>query len=68
MYISVLIYTYLLTILTVCMDNLQKNKGTVLIKDTTKERLKKSGFKGQTYDQIINELLDSKFEHEQLLR
>jgi hypothetical protein len=50
------------------MNNLQKNKGTVLIKDTTKERLKKSGFKGQTYDQIINELLDSKFEHEQLLR
>jgi hypothetical protein len=50
------------------MDYLHKNKGTVLIKDTTKERLKKSGFKGQTYDQIINELLDLKFKHEQLLR
>ena len=50
------------------MSYLQENKGTVLIKDLTKERLKKSGFKGQTYDQIINELLDLKLEHEQLLR
>jgi hypothetical protein len=50
------------------MNNLEKDKGTVLIKDITKDRLKKSGFKGQTYDQIINELLNLKFEHEQLLR
>ena len=50
------------------MDNFQKNKGTVLIKDETKDRLKKSGFKGQTYDQIINELLDLKFKYEQLLK
>ena len=50
------------------MNNFHKNKGTVLIKVITKERLKKSGFKGQTYDQIINELLDLKSEHEQLLR
>ncbi|HSF52074.1 MAG TPA: hypothetical protein VLA74_15050 [Nitrososphaeraceae archaeon] len=48
------------------MNNFQKDKGTVLIKDETKDRLKKSGFKGQTYDEIINELLDLKFKHEQL--
>ena len=47
------------------MNNHEEDKGTVLIKDLTKERLKKLGFKGQTYDQIINELIDSKFEHEQ---
>lgn len=41
-------------------------KGTILIKDETKSRLKKSGFKGQTYDQIINELLDLKLKSKQL--
>ena len=50
------------------MNNFEKDKGTVLIKDETKDRLKKSGFKGQTYDEIINELLDLKFEREQLHR
>ena len=48
------------------MNNLQKDKGTILIKEETKDRLKKLGCKGQTYDQIINELVDLKFNYDQL--
>lgn len=33
-------------------------KSTILIKDTTRERLKNRGIKGETYDSLINRLLD----------
>jgi hypothetical protein len=36
------------------------NSGTILIKNTTKRRLKRIGHKDQTYDELINELLDLK--------
>jgi hypothetical protein len=34
--------------------------GSILIKDTTRKRLKYIGRKDQTYDELINELLDLK--------
>jgi hypothetical protein len=34
--------------------------GTILIKNSTRERLKQLGIKGQTYDQLINQLIDLK--------
>ena len=33
-------------------------KSTILIKGTTRERLKHRGSKGETYDNLINRLLD----------
>jgi predicted CopG family antitoxin len=33
---------------------------TVLVESSTRERLKKIGKKGQSYDDLINELIDSK--------
>lgn len=36
------------------------NSGTILIKNATKRRLKYIGHKDQTYDELINELLDLK--------
>jgi hypothetical protein len=33
---------------------------TIFIKTTTKERLKHLGIKGQTYDELINQLIDIK--------
>jgi hypothetical protein len=36
------------------------NSGTILIKNRTKRRLKNVGHKDQTYDELINELLDLK--------
>jgi len=33
---------------------------TILIRDVTRERLKETGKKGETYDQLINQLLDYK--------
>ncbi|HEY7080227.1 MAG TPA: hypothetical protein VH500_11030, partial [Nitrososphaeraceae archaeon] len=40
-------------------------KSTIFIKNTTRERLKHLGIKGQTYDDLINQLIDIKnaFEH-----
>ena len=35
-------------------------KTTVLVESSTRERLKKIGKKGQSYDDLINELIDSK--------
>jgi hypothetical protein len=32
---------------------------TIIIRNLTRERLKEIGKKGQTYDQLINQLLDS---------
>jgi hypothetical protein len=37
--------------------------GTILIKNRTKRRLKIVGHKDQTYDELINELLDQKNGH-----
>ena len=37
-----------------------KDSGTILINKITKIRLKHTGYKGQTYDELINELLDLK--------
>jgi len=34
-----------------------QEEGTILIKNTTRERLKNIGKKGQTYDELINELI-----------
>jgi len=39
---------------------LMSDSGTILIKNTTKRRLKYIGHKDQTYDRLINELLDLK--------
>jgi hypothetical protein len=36
------------------------DSGTILISNTTKRRLKYAGHKDQTYDELINELLDLK--------
>ena len=38
---------------------------TIFIKTTTRERLKNLGIKGQTYDELINQLIDVKnaFQH-----
>lgn len=33
---------------------------TILIRNITRERLKHTGYKGQTYDELINELLELK--------
>lgn len=42
------------------------DSGTILIKNTTKRRLKYLGHKDQTYDELINELLDQKNGHRHL--
>ena len=36
---------------------------TILIRHITRERLKKAGRKDQTYDDLINELIDLKKRH-----
>ncbi|MGI8831049.1 MAG: DUF7557 family protein [Nitrososphaeraceae archaeon] len=33
-------------------------ESTILIRNQTRERLKRIGYKGQTYDELINVLLD----------
>jgi hypothetical protein len=33
---------------------------TILVKNGTRERLKRTGYKGQSYDELINRLLDLK--------
>ena len=35
-------------------------KSTILLKSETRERLKHIGYKGQSYDQLIDELIDYK--------
>ena len=35
-------------------------KTTILVEKKTRDRLRKIGFKGQTYDQVISELLKGK--------
>jgi hypothetical protein len=35
-------------------------QGTILIKNSTRERLRQLGIKGQTYDSVINQLIDLK--------
>jgi len=43
------------------MHKVMVEKGTtILIRNGTRERLKKTGYKGQTYDELINKLLDLK--------
>jgi predicted CopG family antitoxin len=36
------------------------SQGTILIRNETRERLKHLGIKGQTYDDLINELIETK--------
>jgi hypothetical protein len=36
------------------------SKTTILVKDKTRDRLKYTGHKGQTYDELINYLIDIK--------
>lgn len=35
-------------------------KSTILLEKETRQKLRKTGYKGQTYDEIIKELLQSK--------
>lgn len=35
-----------------------EKESTILIRNDTRERLKRVGHKGQTYDELINKLLD----------
>jgi hypothetical protein len=42
------------------MEEQEEKESTIVIKDAIRERLKKIGYKGQTYNQIIVSLLDSK--------
>jgi hypothetical protein len=35
------------------------NRSTILIRNLTRDRLKKAGRKDQTYDDLINELIDN---------
>jgi hypothetical protein len=37
---------------------------TILVKNGTRERLKRIGYKGQSYDELINRLLDLKSNEE----
>lgn len=37
-----------------------QEEGTILIRNITREKLKKIGKKGQTYDELINELIASR--------
>ena len=39
---------------------MENHNSTILIRNITRERLKQTGYKGQTYDELINELLDLK--------
>lgn len=39
---------------------MENSNSTILIRNITRERLKHTGYKGQTYDELINELLDLK--------
>ena len=39
---------------------MENHNSTILIRNVTRERLKHTGYKGQTYDELINELLDLK--------
>ena len=43
-----------------CLSIAMDNQTTILIRGVTRERLKETGKKGQTYDQMINQLLDHK--------
>jgi len=36
------------------------SQGTILIRNETRQRLKHLGMKGQTYDDLINELIETK--------
>ena len=36
------------------------SKSTILVESNTRERLKEVGRKGQTYDQLINQLLNTR--------
>jgi hypothetical protein len=45
---------------------IQKDQSTILISYITRERLKQFGKKGETYDQLINQLLD--YQKQNLIR
>jgi|SRR3954449_1624528 len=51
------IYNYCI-LLDIFMSN-----SNIFIKTATRERLKHLGSKGQTYDELINQLIDSTFQH-----
>ena len=40
-----------------------KNSNTILISDETRQHLKEIGHKGDTYDQIIRQLLDLRLQY-----
>jgi hypothetical protein len=40
---------------------------TILVKNGTRERLKRIGYKGQSYDELFNRLLDLKSNEEDTL-
>jgi hypothetical protein len=39
---------------------MMEKDSTILVKNGTRERLKRIGYKGQSYDELINRLLDLK--------
>jgi len=45
---------------------IQKDQSTILISYITRERLKQVGKKGETYNQLINQLLD--YQKQNLIR
>jgi sensor domain CHASE-containing protein len=59
--ISVPIWIYYFVLIYVIMIEEQKEKeSTIVIKNDIREQLKKIGYKGQTYNEIIAKLIDSK--------
>jgi hypothetical protein len=47
-------------LLMVEIENSNQKESTIVIKNKIRERLKKKGYKGQTYNEIIARLLDLK--------
>jgi hypothetical protein len=44
------------------------DRSSIIIKNTTRQKLKKTGRKDQTYDDVINELIDLKISRKLSLR
>jgi hypothetical protein len=42
------------------MEDQDQKESTIIIKKNVRDRLKRTGYKGETYNEIIAKLLDSK--------
>jgi len=49
--------SYLVIYITLYRSILSMKKSTILVESKTRENLKQLGMKGQTYDQLINDLI-----------